>query len=103
MFFARKRTQILNISGYYTFIFSPVFIFPGERIFLTYLILSQGFAIGNGLTNPAIQYAAYPDYALEMGLIKQIQYNIISKFIPACEWGIKRCGKNFSPILKMYV
>ena len=28
----------------------------------------KGFSIGNGLTNPEIQYKAYTDYALEMGL-----------------------------------
>ncbi|CAI0397510.1 unnamed protein product [Linum tenue] len=27
----------------------------------------QGFAIGNGLTDPAYQYRAYPDFALAMG------------------------------------
>jgi carboxypeptidase C (cathepsin A) len=31
----------------------------------------QGLAIGNGLTNPAIQYGAYSDYALLNGLIGQ--------------------------------
>ncbi|CAN1747556.1 Serine carboxypeptidase-like 49 [Linum perenne] len=27
----------------------------------------QGFAIGNGLTDPGVQYKAYPDYALDNG------------------------------------
>ncbi|KAA8550327.1 hypothetical protein F0562_002011 [Nyssa sinensis] len=52
----------------------------------------KGFAIGNGLTDPEVQYKAYTDYALEMGLIKQTDYNRISKSIPACEQAIKLCG-----------
>ncbi|KAI7751162.1 hypothetical protein M8C21_017138, partial [Ambrosia artemisiifolia] len=42
----------------------------------------KGFAIGNGLTDPAIQYKAYTDYALEMGLIKESQYKRINLIVP---------------------
>ncbi|XP_021897704.1 serine carboxypeptidase-like [Carica papaya] len=52
----------------------------------------KGFAIGNGLTDPAIQYQAYTDYALEMGLITKSEYNRINKVIPVCEMAIKLCG-----------
>ncbi|KAJ7981054.1 Carboxypeptidase [Quillaja saponaria] len=52
----------------------------------------KGFAIGNGLTNPEIQYRAYPDYSLDRGLIKNTDYDSITKLIPACEQGIKTCG-----------
>ncbi|KAL5733552.1 hypothetical protein ACOSP7_032897 [Xanthoceras sorbifolium] len=52
----------------------------------------KGFAIGNGLTDPAHQYKAYPDYALDMGLIKKSEYDRISKVIPVCETAIKICG-----------
>ncbi|TVU39296.1 hypothetical protein EJB05_12709 [Eragrostis curvula] len=52
----------------------------------------KGFAIGNGLTDPAIQYKAYPDYALDMGLITKAQYNKISKIVPTCEFAVKLCG-----------
>lgn len=55
-------------------------------------VVEQGFAIGNGLTNPEIQYKAYTDYALDMKLIKQADYNRINKLIPACELAIKACG-----------
>lgn len=54
----------------------------------------QGFAIGNGLTDPAVQYRAYPDYALEMGLIKDSDYERINKYLPACELAIKLCGNH---------
>ncbi|KAM7527987.1 hypothetical protein LguiB_031397 [Lonicera macranthoides] len=54
----------------------------------------KGFAIGNGLTDPAIQYKAYTDYALDMGLIKKSDYNRIGKVIPTCEQAIKLCGTN---------
>ncbi|XP_043703124.1 serine carboxypeptidase-like [Telopea speciosissima] len=54
----------------------------------------KGFAIGNGLTDPAIQYQAYTDYALNMGLIKESEYKVINKFLPVCELAIKACGTN---------
>lgn len=60
-------------------------------------ILKQGFAIGNGLTDPAIQYGAYSDYALDMGLISKSDYSKINRFLPVCEAGIKLCGNNVEP------
>lgn len=57
-------------------------------------MLKQGFAIGNGLTDPAIQYKAYTDYALDMGIIKKSQYDRINKIVPVCEMAIKLCGKD---------
>jgi hypothetical protein len=59
-------------------------------------ILEQGFAIGNGLTDPAIQYKAYTDYALDMGIIKQAEHDRISKIVPVCEMAIKLCGNVLS-------
>lgn len=52
----------------------------------------QGFAIGNGLTNPEIQYKAYSDYALDMSIIKKSDYERINKVLPVCETAIKLCG-----------
>ncbi|KAH7691705.1 Peptidase S10 serine carboxypeptidase protein [Dioscorea alata] len=54
----------------------------------------KGFAIGNGLTNPEIQYKAYTDYALEMGIIQESDYKEINKIYPACQHAIKLCGKS---------
>ncbi|XP_021724359.1 serine carboxypeptidase-like isoform X1 [Chenopodium quinoa] len=52
----------------------------------------KGFAIGNGLTHPEIQYKAYPDFALDNGIIKQAEHKSISEMVPACEQAIKQCG-----------
>ncbi|KAJ6849929.1 serine carboxypeptidase-like [Iris pallida] len=52
----------------------------------------KGFAVGNGLTDPAIQYEAYTDYALAMGIIEDADHSTINKMIPPCEAAIKRCG-----------
>lgn len=52
----------------------------------------KGFAIGNGLTDPVIQYKAYTDYALDMGVIHETEYKRINKIYPACELAIKLCG-----------
>ena len=56
-------------------------------------MVEQGFAIGNGITDPAIQYRAYPDFALDMGIINKADYDHLNKLlIPACELAIKLCG-----------
>ncbi|XP_020583403.1 serine carboxypeptidase-like 49 isoform X2 [Phalaenopsis equestris] len=52
----------------------------------------KGFAIGNGLTNPGIQYSAYADYAYSMGIIGEKAYKGISKIYPVCELTAKLCG-----------
>ncbi|KAG6602293.1 Serine carboxypeptidase-like 49, partial [Cucurbita argyrosperma subsp. sororia] len=52
----------------------------------------KGFAIGNGLTDPAIQYKTYPDYALDMGIITKSQHRHINLLVPPCELAINLCG-----------
>lgn len=52
----------------------------------------KGLAIGNGLTNPAVQYPAYLDYALNMSLIQQSDYESIGENVPSCLKTIKACG-----------
>ncbi|XP_030958809.1 serine carboxypeptidase-like [Quercus lobata] len=53
----------------------------------------KGFAIGNGLTNPEIQYKSYTDYALEMKLLNNDDYNWVNKMkLPQCEQAVKECG-----------
>ncbi|XP_041996822.1 serine carboxypeptidase-like [Salvia splendens] len=52
----------------------------------------KGFAMGNGLTDPGIQYAAYADYALDMGILTQSEHDRINKVLPLCEAAIKLCG-----------
>ncbi|KAK9663981.1 hypothetical protein RND81_14G011100 [Saponaria officinalis] len=52
----------------------------------------KGFAIGNGLTDPEIQYQAYPDFALDNKVITQSEHDSISKLIPNCVQAIKQCG-----------
>ncbi|CAI9091163.1 OLC1v1026115C1 [Oldenlandia corymbosa var. corymbosa] len=52
----------------------------------------KGFAIGNGLTDPEIQYGAYTDYALDMGIISKSDHDRINKVLPVCEAAIKLCG-----------
>ncbi|XP_010034179.2 serine carboxypeptidase-like [Eucalyptus grandis] len=51
----------------------------------------KGFAIGNGLTNPEIQYEAYTDYALNMKLITESDHDNINTMLPECKQGIKQC------------
>jgi len=48
------------------------------------LINLKGFAIGNGLVNPAVQYAAYRPYALDNDLITQSQYDGLQKYEDTC-------------------
>ena len=64
-------------------------------------MLEQGFAIGNGLTDPQIQYKAYTDYALDMGIIQKPDYDRINKVLPVCEMAIRLCGNFLFFFLKM--
>ena len=52
----------------------------------------QGFAMGNGFTNPEIQYAAYTDFALQNGLITSNDYHRINLGLPLCLQFIEACG-----------
>ncbi|KXZ41207.1 hypothetical protein GPECTOR_651g768 [Gonium pectorale] len=50
-----------------------------------------GLAIGNGLTNPAVQMPAYADYALENSLISKGLHDSIQFWMPLCTWGADFC------------
>lgn len=54
----------------------------------------KGIGIGNGLTNPGIQYQAYTDYALANNMISKSDYSLINLKLPDCEMAIKQCGNN---------
>ncbi|XP_039019072.1 serine carboxypeptidase-like isoform X1 [Hibiscus syriacus] len=51
----------------------------------------KGFAIGNGLTNPEIQYQAYPEYALNTSIITHSDYVSIKKLVPSCVQATRTC------------
>ncbi|KAL9663140.1 hypothetical protein QQ045_027979 [Rhodiola kirilowii] len=51
----------------------------------------KGFAIGNGLTDPAYQYPAYTDFALANKLISQSDYSDINGMVPDCVQAIQQC------------
>ncbi|KAI5389008.1 variant 2, Serine carboxypeptidase-like 48 [Lathyrus oleraceus] len=52
----------------------------------------KGLAIGNGLTNPRIQYQAYPQFALDNKLITKEDQAEINKLIPPCLDATDTCG-----------
>ncbi|KAI3520555.1 hypothetical protein L1887_10004 [Cichorium endivia] len=54
----------------------------------------KGFAIGNGLTEPGIQFKADVDFALLNQLISKKDYNKINQTVPKCEEAAKKCGTN---------
>jgi serine carboxypeptidase-like clade 4 len=60
---------------------------------MVFVYRGQGFAIGNGMTQPDIQYEAYADYALDMGLISESDHTKLSKLYPACVKAAKICGQ----------
>ncbi|XP_047312946.1 serine carboxypeptidase-like [Impatiens glandulifera] len=51
----------------------------------------KGFAIGNGFTDPVVQYKSFPDYALRAKLITESQAREVARFIPACEKDAAKC------------
>ncbi|KAK1374722.1 hypothetical protein POM88_030915 [Heracleum sosnowskyi] len=57
-----------------------------------------GFAIGNGLTDPAIQYKPYTDYASDHNLITKTDYENINTMIPEYEKDIQLYGNYYSVI-----
>ncbi|CAI9761531.1 unnamed protein product [Fraxinus pennsylvanica] len=54
----------------------------------------KGLAIGNGMTDPQIQYKAYTDYALNMKLITQSDYDSMNESVSECVEAIKICGRS---------
>lgn len=56
------------------------------------MIKNKGVAIGNGLTNPEIQYGAYADYALEMKLISQSVHESLKQDYVDCQSSIRICS-----------
>lgn len=55
-------------------------------------MINQGLAIGNGLTDPAIQYPAYRDYALDTKLITEADYNDLNETVATCQDEARSCG-----------
>ncbi|CAI8616360.1 unnamed protein product [Vicia faba] len=55
------------------------------------IINLKGFAIGNGMTNPIIQYSAYTQYAFDMKLITKQDQDNINKLLPPCVDATKIC------------
>ncbi|CAI0452810.1 unnamed protein product [Linum tenue] len=68
-------------------------IFKGNKNNEGIHINMKGFAIGNGLTDPAIQYRAYPEFALAAKLISKSDHDsIVSELVPVCESDIADCN-----------
>lgn len=62
----------------------------------------KGLAIGNGLTNPAIQYGAYPEFAFQHGLIDEMSKNEMMSIYPACKYALETCD-TYSIAIECYV
>lgn len=52
----------------------------------------KGLAIGNGLTDPAIQYGAYADFALLNNLVPKPVHDAMKLVYPVCKFGINTCN-----------
>ena len=51
----------------------------------------KGLAIGNGLTDPSVQYGAYADFAVDNDLISSDTRDEIMNFYPACQIALNAC------------
>ncbi|CAI0452815.1 unnamed protein product [Linum tenue] len=61
----------------------------------------KGFAIGNGLTDPGIQYKAYPEYALAAKLITKADHDsITSNLVPPCQSAISACVLRYQKTMR---
>lgn len=54
-------------------------------------IALAGLAIGNGLTDPAIQYGAYADFAADAGLITPELRDQLNEMYPSCRLALQVC------------
>lgn len=52
----------------------------------------KGFAVGNGLTDPGIQYGAYSDFALMNNIISPTAARWVKATYPLCRIGIQLCN-----------
>jgi len=52
----------------------------------------QGFAVGNGLTNPALQYPKYSEYAYQNNMISKTIHDQINENVPECVAKIDTCN-----------
>nr|GMD24098.1 serine carboxypeptidase-like [Ipomoea batatas] len=52
----------------------------------------KGLAIGNGLTNPELQYPAYPDFALDNKLISKSDHDDLMQLVPDCQEAVRQCN-----------
>ena len=53
----------------------------------------KGFAIGNGLTDPEVQYAAYAKYSVGIGIVSAEQGDMVNaKYLETCEKKAKKCN-----------
>lgn len=52
----------------------------------------KGFAIGNGLTEPGIQFGAGSDFAFFNKLINEQDHYRINQIVPNCEKAAQNCG-----------
>lgn len=57
----------------------------------------RGFAVGNGLTMPEIQYGAYADYARGMDVVDEAAAAAAARVYPACAAKIRKCGGGAGP------
>lgn len=56
----------------------------------------KGIAIGNGLTDPGIQFPAYPDFARENRLISPGLQAVLHFFAPVCTVSVRLCNSGWS-------
>jgi cathepsin A (carboxypeptidase C) len=58
----------------------------------------QGTAVGNGMTDPYNQFAAYPDMAVSTNghaaAVGPVEYKLMQQAVPPCQAAIKECQTN---------
>ncbi|KAL7084934.1 hypothetical protein ACP275_14G253100 [Erythranthe tilingii] len=84
-----------SYAGHYIPAFSARIHQANKNKKSTYINI-KGLAIGNGMTEPEIQFRAFPDYALDMKLINNFSYHRLVNSFPPCQKQIKLCGSNDS-------
>jgi len=65
----------------------------------------QGMSVGNGLTDPEVQYAYYPQMAVSTNqhqpAVSNATYARMQKAVPGCVSAIKKCNDGSGPVAKL--
>jgi len=84
-----------SYAGHYIPAFASA-VLENNAVPSNFQINLQAIAIGNGLVDPAIQYAQYLPYATAMNIMPESSLELMADGLPGCEAAIAACNQTSS-------